>query len=123
LRSYNQKIHLPEHQVGFYGLDLYSLFTSVGAVLDYLDDVDADAARIVRHRYGCLPPWQHDPAAYGRALISGRYQTCESEVVDLLQELLQNRLGTWQPDGERAFDAVQNAPLIAGAENRAVGMV
>jgi protein-L-isoaspartate(D-aspartate) O-methyltransferase len=117
LRSYNQKSHLPEHQVGFYGLDLYSLFTSVGAVLDYLDEVDPDAARTARHRYGCLTPWQHDPAAYGRAVISGRYQTCESEVVDMLQELLQSRIGTWQPDGERAFDAVQNARLIADAEN------
>jgi protein-L-isoaspartate(D-aspartate) O-methyltransferase len=74
LRSYNQEIRIPENRVGFYGLDLYSLFTSVGAVLDYLDDVDPDAARTARHRYGCLTPWQRDPAAYGRAVYSGRYQ-------------------------------------------------
>jgi erythromycin esterase-like protein len=56
LRSYNQKIRIPENRVGFYGLDQYSLFTSVGAGLDYLDDVDPAAARTARHRYGCLTP-------------------------------------------------------------------
>ena len=117
LRSYNQELRIPEHLVGFYGLDLYSLFTSVGAVLDYLDDVDPDAARTARHRYGCLTPWQRDPAAYGRAVRSGRYQTCESEVVAMLQDVLRGRLDTWQQDGERFFDAVQNARLVADAEN------
>ena len=49
-------------RAGFYGLDLYSLSASIGAVLAYLDRVDPDAAAIARERYGCLTPWQHDPA-------------------------------------------------------------
>jgi protein-L-isoaspartate(D-aspartate) O-methyltransferase len=117
LRSYNQKIHPLENRVGFYGLDLYSLFTSVDAVLDYLDDADPDAARTARHRYGCLTPWQHDPAAYGQAVRSGRYETCESEVAAMLQDLLKSRLEAGPEDGERFFDAVQNARLVADAEN------
>ena len=50
LRAYNAD-H-PERKAGFHGLDLYSLFTSIAAVLAYLDDVDPDAARVARHRYG-----------------------------------------------------------------------
>jgi erythromycin esterase-like protein len=43
-----------DQQAGFYGLDLYSMSASIAAVLAYLDDVDPDAARIARERYGCL---------------------------------------------------------------------
>ena len=55
----------------FAGLDLYGLYNSIAAVLRYLDDVDPEAARVARERYGCLTPWQRDPAAYGRAALSG----------------------------------------------------
>ena len=43
---------------------------SIASVLDYLDRVDPAAARVARERYGCLTPWQKDPATYGRAAIS-----------------------------------------------------
>ncbi len=66
LRQHNATIADPEARVGFYGLDLYSLFTSIEAVLGYLDKVDPDAARTARERYGCLTPWQADPATYPR---------------------------------------------------------
>ena len=47
-----------DRRAGFYGLDLYSLHTSIRAVLDYLDRVDPEAARgRARERYGCLTPW------------------------------------------------------------------
>ena len=44
LREHNAGIKVPEQQVGFYGLDLYSLFTSIDAVLGYLEDVDEETA-------------------------------------------------------------------------------
>jgi protein-L-isoaspartate(D-aspartate) O-methyltransferase len=46
-----------EERVGFYGLDLYNLSASLRAVLDYLDEVDPEAAAVARERYGCLTPW------------------------------------------------------------------
>jgi protein-L-isoaspartate(D-aspartate) O-methyltransferase len=52
----------PAARTAFHGLDLYSLYNSIRAVLHYLDDVDPHTARIARHRYGCLTPWQADPA-------------------------------------------------------------
>lgn len=114
LRAYNAE--RPTAMVGFHGLDLYSLFTSIAAVLAYLDDVDPTAARIARHRYGTLTPWQKDPAAYGAAVLAGRYQSSEHAVVAMLREMLERRLDYAQKDGERFFDAAQNARLVANAE-------
>jgi protein-L-isoaspartate(D-aspartate) O-methyltransferase len=114
LRAYNAD-H-PQQKVGFHGLDLYSLFTSISAVLAYLDDVDPDAARVARHRYGALTPWQKDPAAYGEAVLVGRYQSSEDAVVTMLREMLARRVDYAQKDGERFFDAAQNARVVANAE-------
>lgn len=99
-----------------YGLDLYSMFTSIRAVLEYLEGVDPAAARIARERYGCLTPWAHDPAAYGGAAIRGRYRVCEADAVGILRDLLAKRLEYSQQDGARFFDATRNATLVANAE-------
>lgn len=106
----------PASRVGFYGLDLYSMFTSIAAVLQYLDRVDPDTARIARRRYGCLTPWAHDPQAYGGAAVSGRYRVCEREAVTMLSDLLARRIELSQRDGEHFFDASRNAALVVDAE-------
>jgi protein-L-isoaspartate(D-aspartate) O-methyltransferase len=116
LRARNATERERERRVGFHGLDLYSLFTSIGAVLSYLDRVDPDAAQVARARYGTLTPWQKDPSAYGRAVLVGRYKSSESEVVAMLRDLLERRLDYVLKDGERFFDAAQNARVVANAE-------
>jgi protein-L-isoaspartate(D-aspartate) O-methyltransferase len=103
-------------RVGFHGLDLYSMFTSIAAVLSYLDEIDPDAARVARARYGALTPWQKDPAAYGRAVLVGRYASSEGAVVSMLRDMLKRRLDYARKDGERFFDATQNARVVANAE-------
>lgn len=115
-REFNLKKPDPLQRSGFYGLDLYNMYGSIEAVLDYLDRVDPAAARIARERYGCLTPWEHDPATYGRAALSGRYRDCEGEVVDMLRDLLKRQAEYSQYDGEQFLDASMNARLIAGAE-------
>lgn len=116
LGEYNRAIEAPERRVGFHGLDLYSLYTSIAAVLRYLDGVDPDAARVARVRYGCLTPWEGDPAAYGRAVVTGAYRACEEAVVAILRDMLDQRLQYQLRDGERYLDALQNARLVANAE-------
>nr|NIP58339.1 protein-L-isoaspartate(D-aspartate) O-methyltransferase [Gemmatimonadota bacterium]NIR78740.1 protein-L-isoaspartate(D-aspartate) O-methyltransferase [Gemmatimonadota bacterium]NIT87379.1 protein-L-isoaspartate(D-aspartate) O-methyltransferase [Gemmatimonadota bacterium]NIU31229.1 protein-L-isoaspartate(D-aspartate) O-methyltransferase [Gemmatimonadota bacterium]NIU35944.1 protein-L-isoaspartate(D-aspartate) O-methyltransferase [Gemmatimonadota bacterium] len=118
LREFNGTIRdeEPGRMVGFHGLDLYSLHTSIEAVLRYLDDVDPEAARVARERYGCLFPWRDDPALYGRAVLSGSYRECESEVVAMLGDLLERRLEYVRRDGARFVDALHNARLVANAE-------
>ena len=115
LREHNRGV-APERRAGFYGLDLYSLHTSIDAVLAYLDDVDPATAALARHRYGCLTPYESDPATYGYAALTDRYRSCEAAVVRMLQDLLDRRLDYTPRDGERYLDAEQNARLVANAE-------
>jgi erythromycin esterase-like protein len=98
------------------GRFIYSLFTSIAVVLAYLDGVDPAAARVARARYGTLTPWQRDPAAYGQAVLAGRFASSEEVVVRTLRDLLERRLDYARRDGERFFDAAQNARVIASAE-------
>ncbi|HEU5304206.1 MAG TPA: erythromycin esterase family protein [Gemmatimonadales bacterium] len=116
LREHNGAIRDLDSRVGFYGLDLYSLYGSIGTVLDYLDQVDPYAAKVARERYACFSPWSGDPAAYGRTALTDRRRSCEGHVVAMLKDLLDKRLDYAARDGERLFDAVQNARLIANAE-------
>ena len=67
----------PDRRAEFRGLDVYSLNGSIKAVLGYLDQVDPEAAKAARSRYGCLSPWQSDPARYGRAGLHGQKKPCD----------------------------------------------
>jgi protein-L-isoaspartate(D-aspartate) O-methyltransferase len=115
LRERNANVE-PGNRVAFHGLDLYSLYNSIRSVLSYLDDIDPQTAKVARQRYGCLTPWQADPATYGHATLTGTYETCENEVVSMLMELMQKRKAYAEHDGERFLDAMQNARLVANAE-------
>jgi protein-L-isoaspartate(D-aspartate) O-methyltransferase len=105
-----------DFRCGFFGLDLYSLYISINAVIDYLDDVDPDLAMIARHRYGCLSPWEADPAAYGHAALTRAYRSCERDVANMLVDLFAKRQDPAKGGEERFFDATRNAKLIAEAE-------
>jgi len=115
LHAHNAE-RVPQERVAIYGLDLYSLYTSIGVVLKYLDEVDPGSARIARQRYGCLTPWQADPATYGHAALTGTYRTCEKEVIRMLEDILHKQSDYSAHDGERFMDAVQNARLVTDAE-------
>ncbi len=78
LREHNSPLK-PAQRVAFHGLDLYSLYDSIRAVLKYLDEVDPSTSQVARARYGCLTPWQSDPATYGHAASTRAYRSCESE--------------------------------------------
>ncbi|MCA9099556.1 MAG: protein-L-isoaspartate(D-aspartate) O-methyltransferase [Planctomycetales bacterium] len=116
LRDYNMHYRASDRRAGFYGLDLYSMFTSIHCVLEYLDRVDPDAAAVARVRYGCLSPWEADPASYGRAVLTDRYRSCETEIVEMLEKLTQQRIEAAVRNGEDLFDAQLNARLITDAE-------
>jgi protein-L-isoaspartate(D-aspartate) O-methyltransferase len=115
LRHHNASLNASS-RVAFHGLDLYSLYDSIRAVLKYLDQVDPATARVARERYGCLTPWQSDPATYGHAALTGSYPTCETDVAIVLTDLLRRHREYAEHDGERFMDAVQNARLITNAE-------
>jgi erythromycin esterase-like protein len=119
LRSHNDTL-TPEQRAGFYGLDLYSLHSSIEAVLSYLDRVDPEAARCARYRYGCFEHFGEDPQTYGYCAGFGLTHTCESEVVAQLMDLQRRALEYVRLDGRIAaegfFNAQQNARLVKDAE-------
>lgn len=115
LRDHNA-IRSPRQRTAFYGLDLYNMRASMAAVLEYLDKVDPGAAAEARERYACLAPWRSEPAAYGRASLSKGYALCERPVLSILVDLAHKATEYAAHDGERFFDASENARLVADAE-------
>jgi erythromycin esterase-like protein len=118
LRDYNAS-RGAQAQVGFYGMDLYSLFTSIQAVLAYLDRVDPEAAGRARARYACFDHAREDSQAYGYGASYGVSPSCEDEVVQQLRDM--NRMATaLQPtrglERDESFFAQQNARLVRNAE-------
>jgi erythromycin esterase-like protein len=120
LREYNNGLPQNATKAGFYGLDLYSLHTSVEAVLSYLDKIDPEAAKRARYRYSCFEHFGEDTQGYGYAASFGLTESCQKKVINELLEL-QHRAGEYAlADGQEAEDeyfyAEQNARLIKNAE-------
>lgn len=118
LRAYNHGRPV-SRQVGFYGMDLYSLYASMEAVLRYLDRVDPDAAQRARSRYACFEHFGEDSQAYGYAASFGLKASCEDEVIQQLRDM-NRRTGELMvgstDDRAEAFFAQQNARLVRNAE-------
>lgn len=114
LRDHNQSLSA-ERRAGFFGLDVYSLWESMSAVIAYLDRVDPDAARAARHAYGCFDPYRDDVQAYARATAIVP-TSCEDEAVSMLRALRVNA-AAYKEDGRGGyFDAEQNALITRNAE-------
>jgi len=120
LREHNHGRTAREQKAGFYGLDLYSLYASMEAVVRYLDKIDPEAARRARYRYSCFENFQEDSQAYGYAAGFDMAPSCESEAVAQLVELRQKTAEYARRDGLAALDefffAEQNAHLVKNAE-------
>src|SRR5829696_5493945 len=87
LRMHNDSLPQAATKAGFYGLDLYSMYSSIEAVLAYLDKVDPEGAKRARYRYSCFEHFGEDTQAYGYAANFGLTESCEDEVLSQLIEL------------------------------------
>jgi erythromycin esterase-like protein/predicted phosphoribosyltransferase len=107
-------------KVGFYGLDLYSLYRSIHDVIAYLERVDPVAAARARERYACFDHRHaEDGQAWGFAAAFGAGETCEREVVDQLADLHRHALEYARRDGlpaeDELFSVEQNAQTVKNA--------
>ena len=108
--------------VGFYGLDVYSLWESMHTVIDYLEAQHPESLDAARAAFACFEPYAEDPQRYARAtrLVP---TSCEDEVVALLAGLRRDVADLGDGDPEAGLDARQNAEVLAGAERYYRSMV
>ena len=120
LRDHNDKRERYEEKAGFYGMDLYSLYSSIEAVLRYLEKIDPIAAARARRRYACFENFEEDSQAYGYSASTGMVEPCEEEALRELLDLQRRASDYARRDGRIAEDeyffAEQNARLIKNAE-------
>jgi erythromycin esterase-like protein len=120
LREYNDTRPAQAVQVGFYGLDLYSLNRSRHEVVRYLEKVDPAGAARARDRYSCFDHFGDNEQAYGQAAAFFLNKSCEDDVVEQLADLQRKSYGYLHRDGQAAEDeflsAEQNARLVKNAE-------
>jgi len=119
LKSHNDKLKIDD-KIGFYGLDLYSLHSSMEAVTEYLEKVDPDAAKRARYRYSCFDHYGEDAQHYGYAANYNLENSCEREVITQLVEIRKRAAEYANRDGfvarDEYFFAEQNARLVKNAE-------
>ena len=114
MRDHNRR-RSSARQVGFYGLDVYSLWESMHAVVQYLEGIDPALARSARGAYRCFEPYGGDVQEYARATALVP-TTCEREAVAVLAAL-RSKGSEFREDGRDAFfNAEQNALVAQNAE-------
>jgi erythromycin esterase-like protein len=107
----------PNDRTGFFGLDLYSLFNSMGVVVRYLDQVDPEAGKRARYRYACFEHFGEDSQAYGYTASFDLSRSCEDEAINQLIEMQRRAMEYLNlSGGDDFFDAEQNARLVKNAE-------
>jgi erythromycin esterase-like protein len=106
----------PGQRVGWYGLDVYSLWESMHALIGWLREHEPEHVGKGIEALRCFEPYGEDGAEYAFATRFAP-TTCEQTVVDLLCHLAEERRsGIEDGDPEDRFSAEQNALVVADAE-------
>src|SRR4051812_39609522 len=115
LRDFNTRRAGPDTRIGFYGLDVYSLWDSMRAVMEFLEREHPELAASARLAYNCFEPYAEDVQDYARATAIVP-TSCEKEAIAVLRELRANA-PHFDGDGrEGYFNAEQNALVAKNAE-------
>lgn len=114
LSNHNRSLGIKE-KAGFYGLDIYSLWESMEAIISYLRKVDPSALPVAERAFQCFAPYQREEGrtySYASLMVP---EPCTTEVVALLAEI-QRRIPGYNSDQESVFSAEQNAIISVNAE-------
>jgi|SRR5678815_1689338 len=102
-------------KIGFYGLDVYSLWESMESIMRYLEKTDPQALKVAKDAFSCFEPFRADEGqSYARA-AQFVPELCQNEVLDLLKEI-RTKMPTYNTDHENVFSAEQNALIAVNAE-------
>ncbi|MDR6881514.1 erythromycin esterase-like protein [Bacillus sp. 3255] len=103
-------------RVGFYGLDVYSLWESLAEIERYLQESGTpEQLDLARRAFACFDAYDEEGQNYG---VSAAFygESCQDEVVKLLQELHAKRV-RYDEDSEAALSAELNALVAVNAED------
>jgi erythromycin esterase len=112
LRDHN-KAHALNNRVGFYGLDVYSLWQSMREMLNFLHKRNSEIAESVKNALTCFQPYEHDEANYARHSLKDH--SCRDQVVELLKNI-RLRSSQFDDEPEKIFSTEQNALVAVNAE-------
>ncbi len=112
-----------DRQVGFYGIDVYSLWDSMHELVAWLREHEPEHVDTAKRALACFEPFGEDGAEYA---FASRFAptSCEQAAVDLLRSLCEQR-GREEAatDREARFSAEQNAAVVVDAERYYRAMV
>ena len=107
--------HPMGNRVGFYGLDVYSLWESLEEIIKYLKNVDPHALQTAMKAFQCFEPYKDGEGwEYSHALRLVP-ELCETEVVNMLTEI-QQKAPSYDSGVENVFSTEQNALIAVNAE-------
>jgi len=114
LRDFNKNVSADKRK-GFYGLDVYSLWESLEAIMDYLKKEDPSAFEKAKTAMRCFEP--HKGGDGQKYALSTRLvpEGCSEEVTQLLTEI-RRKSQSYNSDREHAFSTEQNAIVAKNAE-------
>lgn len=114
LKDYNNKMP-NDKKVGFYGIDVYSLWESIDEIISYLEKIKSPQIESAKKTFSCFEPFNRRPEKYG--LSASFYgEDCLDEVTKLLTEITLNKM-TVSNTEENALNLEVNAIITANAEN------
>lgn len=114
LRHYNDAQPTADQKVGFYGLDVYSLWESMETLINYLQKEDPETAQLARQVVACFQPYGEDEEHYARA-VRMLSESCRREVTTLLREI-RKKSAMYDHDLEAPLNAEMNAWVTVNAE-------
>ena len=110
-----------QHKVGFYGIDVYSLWESMEEIINYLENKGSEEVESAKKAFSCFEPYGRDPQVYGMN-ASFFSDSCEQEVVGLLMQLQEKRAQSSTGE-ESSLSAEMNALVAVNAERYYRSMV
>lgn len=112
MKEYNKNLEA-EKQIGFYGLDVYSLWESLEKIIGYLEKEDPETATLAKQAADCFEPYRKNDS-YVTA-YRGMKQRCRNEVVELLKEVRGN-VEKYNDEREAGLNAELNTLVMKNAE-------
>ncbi len=115
LKSFNSNKEAG-NKAGFYGLDVYSLWESMEAIVHYLQETKSPHVEKALKAIECFEPYNRKAQTYGMsAALLG--ESCREEILELLQAIQQANSKSGDFNEEEQLSLEINALVSKNAEN------